>query len=96
MEVWRPPAWDEICYCDTCLKAWVKYCNQIGRKDLAKVIRSEAVDFIRANAARQRAEERAAASDIEVDSFDREFIKIFSQSEIRTKGGKINLRSMTK
>jgi len=37
MEVWRPPAWDEICYCDTCLKAWVKYCNQIGRKDLAKV-----------------------------------------------------------
>lgn len=29
-------------------------------------------------------------------SLTREFIKIFAQSEIRTKGGKINLRSVTK
>ncbi len=37
METWRPPSWDEICYCETCLKAWVVYCNKKGRPDLAKV-----------------------------------------------------------
>ena len=37
METWRPPAWDEICYCETCRREWVKYCKSIGREDLAKV-----------------------------------------------------------
>ena len=41
---------------------------------LARIIRSEAVDFIRANAARKRAEERAVGGDVEDDSFEREFM----------------------
>lgn len=44
------------------------------RTYFARIIRSEAVDFIRANAARRRAEERAAAVGIGDDVFEREFM----------------------
>jgi len=46
------------------------------RTYLARIIRSEAVDYIRANAARRRAEERAAAVAPEVEdrSFEVEFM----------------------
>ena len=46
------------------------------RTYFATIIRSEAVDYIRANAARRRAEERAAAlSGIDEDSFARTFLE---------------------
>ena len=44
------------------------------RTYLARIIRSEAVDFIRANAARKQAEERVVGGDVEDDSFEREFM----------------------
>ena len=44
------------------------------RTYFARIIRSEAVDFIRSNSARKNAEARAADGNIEVDSFEREFM----------------------
>ena len=44
------------------------------RTYFARIIRSEAVDFIRSNAARRRAEKRSVDDSVEVDSFEREFM----------------------
>ena len=44
------------------------------RTYFATIIRSEAVDYIRSNAARRRAEERAADDGVDDDSFAREFM----------------------
>lgn len=44
------------------------------RTYFARIIRSEAVDFIRSNAARRNAEERAADGGVADDAFDREFM----------------------
>ena len=44
------------------------------RTYLARIIRSEAVDYIRSNVARQNAEERAVPPSIEDDPFEKEFM----------------------
>ena len=44
------------------------------RTYFSRIIRSEAVDFIRANAARRNAEENALLLEVEDDSFEKEFM----------------------
>ena len=37
MEVWRPPAWDEICFCERCRKLFREFCLKNHRRDLAEL-----------------------------------------------------------
>ena len=70
---------------DLVQRVMVKFFNSAGRfvyregkvrfrTYFATVIRSEAVDYIRANAARRRAEERAAAASETDETFERNFM----------------------
>ena len=35
MELWRPPAWDEICFCEKCMKLFKEFCIKKNRPDIA-------------------------------------------------------------